>query len=360
MALLLVLKIVATSFTVGLGNSGGIFAPSLYMGAVLGGIVGEAAHALWPGVVPNPGAYAIVGMAAVFSGAARAPITSILIVFEMTGDYQLILPLMLATVLSTLLAEHMLAGSIYTLTLKMRGITLAGGRDVDIMEGVTVEEVMSRDFDSVDCDTTLAELSDRFSETHRHGFPMLDQEGKLCGIVSIGDLDRAFQDNLPLETTALRDRYAARRPDRGHPAATRMGEAWRAWARAAWAGCRWWTRTMPTICWASCAATTSRAPTTIGLSRRADLQYRAQRQSLHNIDGTVFSEIALRQGDLAVGKRLAELSPNFPEECILVSIRRAGRLLIPHGDTVFLAGDTRDRLCQCRGCGRNRSVLAWK
>lgn len=338
LALLMVLKIVATAFTVGTGNSGGIFAPSLYIGAVLGGIVGEMAHGLWPAVAPNPGAYAVVGMAAVFSGAARAPITSILIVFEMTGDYQLILPLMLATVLSTLLAEHLLTGSIYTIPLRLRGITLAGGRDVDIMESVTVEEVMSRDFTSVGCDVTLEELSELFSETHRHGFPILDHDGKLCGIVSIGDLDRALQDELPLETTAAqigtpRSELIVVTPQAsmGH-ALARMGT--RGMGRLPVVDPQDADHLLGVVRRNDITRAYS-----LGLSRRADLQYRARRQALGNIDGTVFSEITLQDDDAAIGKRLFELSPRFPKECILVSIRRAGRLLIPHGDTVFQSGD---------------------
>ncbi|VAW42919.1 Chloride channel protein, partial [hydrothermal vent metagenome] len=120
LSLLLVTKMLATAFTLGSGNSGGVFAPGLFMGAIVGGMVGSVAHSIWPDVAVNPGAYAIVGMAAVFSGAARAPITAVLIVFEMSNDYKLILPLMLATVLSTLLAESMFPESIYTLKLKLK------------------------------------------------------------------------------------------------------------------------------------------------------------------------------------------------------------------------------------------------
>ncbi len=338
MLLLLALKVVATSFTIGSGNSGGIFAPSLYMGAVLGGIVGEVAHGLWPAIAPNPAAYAIVGMAAVFSGAARAPITSILIVFEMTGDYKLILPLMLATVLSTLLAEHLLSGSIYTLTLKLRGITLEGGRDVDIMEGVTVEEVMSHDFDSVDCDTTLEELSDLFSETHRHGFPILDRDGKLCGIVSIGDLDRAVQDQVPLDTTALEIGTPRRELIVVTPQES-MGKPSRAWARAAWAACPSSTRTTPTTCLASCVATTSPGPTAWHCRGARTCNTARSASPCATSTELSFPKLRCTRTITAIGRRLSELSPNFPEECILVSIRRCGRLLIPHGDTVFQAGD---------------------
>ena len=338
MAILLALKIIATSFTVGSGNSGGIFAPSLYIGAILGGIVGTVANGLWPEVAPNPGAYAIVGMAAVFSGAARAPIASVLIVFEMTGDYQLILPLMLATVIATLLAEHLFAESMYTMTLKLRGIALERGLDVDIMEGVIVEEVMSRDFDNVDMETTLDDLSDLFSQTHRHGFPILDHNGKLCGVVSISDLDKAIQDHVPLDTPAQkigtpRSELVVVTPnDSMRDALARMG-----------------TRGLGRIPVVDpgdsdhLLGLVRRSDITrayeLALSRRADLQQRAKRQALRDIDGTVFSEITLHHADNAVGKRVSQLSPGFPKQCILVSVRRSGKLLIPHGDTVFQAGD---------------------
>ena len=95
---LLLLKLVATTLTLGSGGSGGIFAPSLFMGAMLGASFGQIAHTIFPEIVAPSGAYALVGMAAFFGGAAHAPITAILILFEMTGDYQIILPLMLSTV----------------------------------------------------------------------------------------------------------------------------------------------------------------------------------------------------------------------------------------------------------------------
>jgi chloride channel protein, CIC family len=207
MAALLILKMLATSFTLGAGNSGGIFAPSLFMGAILGGMVGQVAHGLWPGVVTNPGAYAIVGMAAVFAGAARAPITAVLIVFEMSGDYKLILPLMLATVISTFLAEGLFKESIYTLKLRLKGVHLQGGRDVDILQGVTVAEVMGGIVHTISDNAALTQLSDVFSQTRSHGLLVLDAGGKLAGIVTVTDLDRAV--------TAARLSRRSAHPSRG-------------------------------------------------------------------------------------------------------------------------------------------------
>jgi CIC family chloride channel protein len=110
-------------FTLGSGGSGGVFAPSLYMGAMLGGAYGMGVHALFPEATGGSGAYAMVGMAAFFAAAAKAPTTSILILFEMTNDYRIILPLMAATVGSVTLANRFMPLSIYTLKLHNRGIT---------------------------------------------------------------------------------------------------------------------------------------------------------------------------------------------------------------------------------------------
>jgi CIC family chloride channel protein len=120
---LFVAELFGNIFTLGSGGSGGVFAPSLYMGAMIGGAYGMGVHALFPDSTGGSGAYAMVGMAALFAAAAKAPTTSILILFEMTNDYRIILPLMVATVGSVTLANRFMPLSIYTLKLHNRGIT---------------------------------------------------------------------------------------------------------------------------------------------------------------------------------------------------------------------------------------------
>ncbi|MCB0231187.1 MAG: chloride channel protein, partial [Anaerolineae bacterium] len=129
---LMILKILATSFTLGSGGSGGVFAPSLFVGSTLGAACGLLVNLVWPGVTVSPGAFALVGMAAVFAGSTHASVTAVVMIFELTGDYRMILPVMLAVVISTLLSRYVLRGeSIYTLKLSRRGIRIAKGRDVD-------------------------------------------------------------------------------------------------------------------------------------------------------------------------------------------------------------------------------------
>ncbi len=338
MAALLILKMVATTFTLGSGNSGGVFAPSLFMGAVLGGMVGTVANMLFPTVAVNPGAYAIVGMAAVFSGAARAPITAILIVFEMSNDYKLILPLMLATVLATLLAELLFSDSIYTLKLRLKGITLQSGRDVDVLESLTVDEVMVAKMETVRTDTTLVDLSDLFAETHSHGFPVLDDVGHLWGIVTVSDLDRVVDDGLPRSTPVAefatpRSRLLTATPGESvSEALTRMGTRGigrlPVVAKEDPAQLVGWIRRDDII-----------RAYNMAITRRAELQHRTKRMQLRNLDSTEFVEIELRSGDQAVDKSILEVAPKLPKECILVSIRRNGKMMIPHGDTKLQIGD---------------------
>jgi CIC family chloride channel protein len=195
LSLLLVLflaKMATTCFTLGSGGSGGIFAPALFMGAMLGGAFGVLANLWFPGVAASPGAYALVGMAAMFAGSAHAPITSILILFEMTGDYRIILPLMLSCTISVLIVQWLLKESIYSIKLTRKGIVYKGGYNVNILETIHVAEVMLRTVqfvsnkDTVDSVRTLMETSDH------HGFPVLDKQGKLCGIICGSDVRQAI------------------------------------------------------------------------------------------------------------------------------------------------------------------------
>ena len=140
---LVFVKILATSITLGSGGSGGIFAPSLFMGAMLGGAFGCAVNALFPGVTAAPGAYALVAMGGMVAGTTYAPITAILIIFELTGSYSIILPLMITCILATVINSAVRRGSIYTTKLLRRGIDIMAGRARNVLESMLVSEAMS-------------------------------------------------------------------------------------------------------------------------------------------------------------------------------------------------------------------------
>ncbi len=192
---LFIIKIFTTSLTLGSGGSGGTFTPTLFMGAMLGGSFGHVVNTWIPAITAPPGAYAMAGMAAFFGGAAHAPVTAIIVAFELTGNYHIILPIMLATVISTLVAQSIHPSSMYTLKLVRRGIKVrrgAPGQELFVMDGITVGEAMSKHIDVVPLTLPLLDLMEKFDKTHRHGFPVVDELGELSGVVSIKDLDTAI------------------------------------------------------------------------------------------------------------------------------------------------------------------------
>jgi CIC family chloride channel protein len=337
LALLLALtaiKLLATSLTIGSGGSGGVFAPSLFIGSMFGGAYGLIVHNAFPTVTAVPGAFALVGMAAVFAGAARAPITAIIIIFEMTDDYHIILPLMLATVISTILAEHLSKESIYTLKLVRRGIRLERGQDIDIMQGVLVGEAMTTEVETVSADLDLQELGRIFTETHHHGFPVLEANGDLFGVVTLQDLARAREEG-PLVDRKVRDiatrsvltvfadepmwvalkrlstRDVGRLPvvDRQNPrrlvGLIRRNDIVRAYQ--------------------------------VGISRRLDLQERADKLRLGKLTGTEFVEIVVGPGSPLAGRRVRDLP--LPSDCLLTTLRRGNKVILLHGDTLIQEGD---------------------
>ncbi len=192
---LFVIKIFTTSLTLGSGGSGGTFTPSLFMGAMLGGSFGHLVNTWFPTMTAPAGAYALVGMVAFFAGAAHAPLTSIILAIELTGNYTLILPIMLAAVTSTLVTSSIHPHSMYTMKLAQRGIKVRRsepGHELDIMETITVGEAMRTPVETVPLTMPLIKLIEKFDQSNYRGFPVVTEDGELMGIVSIKDLDNAI------------------------------------------------------------------------------------------------------------------------------------------------------------------------
>jgi chloride channel protein, CIC family len=340
---LVLLKPLATSLTLGSGNSGGVFAPSLFTGAALGGAFGLLIDRLAPGSTAGPGAFAIVGMAAVFAGAARAPFTAILIVFEMTDDYRLILPLMAGVIISQIVADRLMKDSIYTLKLTRRGIRIRRGRDIDVMESVRADEVMVCEPITVPVDLPISLLASEFLRTGQHGFPVVNEDGSLFGVVSMEDYRRgtakksASQDNLTIRDLATRDVVSV------FPDET-VGVALRRMAPRDLSRMPVVARDDPRHLLGVIRRNDIVRAYEVGVLRREEARQRAEAVSTVNHSRAEFVEVRIPAESASANLTVAEL--NLPRSAVLVSIRRGRELVIPHGDTRIESGDVITALCQ--------------
>jgi len=203
LVILLVVKIVGTSLTLGSGGSGGVFAPSLFMGAALGGAVGHLAQFVAPFPMANPGAYAVVGMGALVAAATHAPITAILIIFELTGDYGVIPGLMVSCILGTFLAQRLRRESIYTIKLIRRGIDLFAGQEVNVLRQVLVKDIMRSDIETVPLAAPITDLYQRMVNSRHYEFFVVDAEHNLEGVISVDDLRPHLPDLETLRHVAI-------------------------------------------------------------------------------------------------------------------------------------------------------------
>ncbi len=194
MFVLIFAKILATSITLGSGMSGGVFAPSLMIGAMMGGWFGKTLHAYFPAVTATGGAYALVAMGAVTAAATHAPITAIVIIFEMTSHYQIILPLMISCITATLLATVLMEGSIFTLKLKRRGVDLHMGRERGILQRLKVRDVMLAHVQTIPENMFLTDILETFKRTSASYLQVLDADGNLAGVISFRDVRTVLQE----------------------------------------------------------------------------------------------------------------------------------------------------------------------
>lgn len=334
--LLVFLKPLATSFTLGSGNSGGVFAPSLFIGAMFGGAMGHLFELWFPEISGGAGAYALVGMAAVFSATARAPLTAMLIVFEMSNDYLIILPLMVAGVTACYFAQWLHPESIYTLKLSKRGIRFSEGRDMDIMQGVLVSEVMKINPVTIHKDKPLSELMGLFQESNILGFPVLKDYSKLCGIVTLQDIHKLQMNedfsprNMKVEDVAIVNPITVYPDEPIWVAIQKMAP--RDLAR------------LPVI-------DRDGSNTLLGVISRSDILraydvgiVRKQREqivegqtSLRTLKENGFVEFVLKEEDNCNRAQVKDLP--LPQTINLVSIRRGGQVIIPRGNTRLQSGD---------------------
>lgn len=331
--ILVVAKIVMTQVSLAGGFLGGVFAPALFAGTMLGAAYGTIVEALLQGPASGPPAYAIAGMAGMLCGVLRAPITAILLVFELTNDYRMILPMMLTTVVCTAVAERFEKHGIYGKGLERAGLRLQTGRDIDMMQGVLVEEAMVQPAPIIAHNATLPELRAALRNQHSNSLCVLDDHQQLIAVVTLSDLQRAFETGST-ESMTVSDiashQLAITYPDEP------------LWSAIRTMSIRDVGR-LPVV-----ERGTRRVVGFIGrhgvvrayniaLSRKVQDQHTAERVRLNNLTGGHVYELRVRSGSPVAGSLIRDVK--WPVESVVASIQRSDKLIVPHGDSDIRVGD---------------------
>src|SRR5436853_6104428 len=195
MILLLVLKLVAVTTSYASGNAGGIFGPSLFLGAMLGGVVGTVAHRVIPGYVGGPGAYALVGMGTAFAGLVRAPMTSVVMIFEITRDYAVIVPLMISNLVSFYISSKFQEQPIYEVLAQQDGIHLPRAETRRLAGQRQVAQAMRKATERLSAEMTVQEALEKLNSSEFQSWPVSDERG-VIGVVRLQDLKHSNNDNL--------------------------------------------------------------------------------------------------------------------------------------------------------------------
>lgn len=205
-AVLALAKLVAWWIALGSGTSGGTLAPLLLIGGSFGSLFGMAVRALDPALPLSPGAFAVVGMAATFGASTRATFTAIVFLFELTRDYRIILPMMLAAVVADIVAAALMRESLMTEKLARRGLRVHTEYEVDLLRTTLVRQVMSSRVETLPAEATIAQARERLAAGRHSAYPLVDAEGRCVGIVARGDLMRQPADDAePVSGVASRD-----------------------------------------------------------------------------------------------------------------------------------------------------------
>jgi CIC family chloride channel protein len=202
-ALLLGAKLLATSITIGSGGSGGVFAPSIYLGAMVGGLLGTIVHAWFPESTATPGGYALIGMGALVAATSHTPISAILILFEITQRIEIIPPLMTACVVSTLVATRIEKESIYTLKLKRQGIDLAASAPANPLKSLYVSDVVDRSPEVVPESASFEVMLDLIVRSPHTEFFVVNARGELLGSISLAELRRMLLEREYLRSVVV-------------------------------------------------------------------------------------------------------------------------------------------------------------
>ncbi|MGE5233205.1 MAG: chloride channel protein [Acidobacteriota bacterium] len=324
-------KLLLTPLCIGAGFPGGVFAPALFTGAALGAAFGATVAALWPGLGVVPASFALVGMAAVLAGAVHAPLTAILLLFEMTNDYHIILPVMGASVLALVVERALAKESVYTLALAKKGVRIERGRDVEVLSAIRVGEVMESQPPTLREDETVERASARLAALHRHGLAVVDAAGQLVGVLTLQDIEVAAQNGVERVSEACTHNPLIAFADES------LGDALR----------RMSVRDIGRLP----VVERSDSRRLVGLLRRADViraydlalsrharvRHRIQHLQLGERGGLDVEEMSVEAGSPSAGQPM-RLVP-WPAGSLVASVRRHGEVFVPRGDTRLEPGD---------------------
>ncbi len=191
---LIVAKTAATAICLGSGFAGGVFSPSLFIGAMVGGAYGVIATQAFPELSSGHGAYTIIGMGAVAGAVLGAPISTILMIFELTGDYELTIAVMLATVIASVVTQQVHKHSFFIWVLERRGVSIRGGHQSGLMRRVKVSSVMDHRYSAVTPETPIAQVRLKLQAAPWGELFVVDEEGELSGVITYADLHEAAFD----------------------------------------------------------------------------------------------------------------------------------------------------------------------
>jgi CIC family chloride channel protein len=324
-------KLIATALTLGSHGSGGAFMPSLFMGAALGAGLADLVGPFWSVSNLQPGAFAVVGMAATFAAVARAPLTSILIVFEITGDYGLVLPLMLAASLATFLADRLHADSVYTMALTRRGVRLTRRGEVDVLDTVEVGSVASPLVAIVTPDMSTGDVQGLLDHHRHHGLPVVEDE-RLVGIITVTDIVRT---GGPSDQFLAGDAMTPR-PVTATPG-TPVSEALERMAALGVGRIPVVAEDEPHRVVAVFRREDAVAAYHLALGQEVHHEIDRERLRTRIDPGARFAQVIVAPGSLADGRLLKEMP--VPSGCTIVSVRRGVTVIVPEGNTRLFDGD---------------------
>jgi CIC family chloride channel protein len=337
---LLLAKLVLTAICIGGGFPGGVFAPSLFLGATLGAAYGTVAQQLWPGLGIAPPAYAMVGMGAVLAASVHVPLTAILLLFEMTQDYRIILPLMAAVIVGLVVSRALRRDSVYTLGLARQGLRLQRGRDVEVLENLSVGEVMETNMPVLHESDSLSAAADDFMQTRHHGLVVVDEAGELVGILTVQDLERVQakdEAGPPGQVLTVGD-VCTRELQVVYPDES-IGTGLRRMSTRNIGRLPVVARDNPSHLVGVLRRTDLVRAYDVALTRRTEVRHRAHQTRLGASTGTglTVQEVVIERGAACANQPISDV--HWPETSVIASIRRGRQMIIPHGSTVLRAGD---------------------